>query len=268
MRRSLKLFLFLAVSLFFLIAASLFRIVLFLVPYKRRAMSAGLTVLWARATLAVLGISVTAEGREHLAERGMLIASNHQSYLDIIILASTVPALFVAKREVRSWPLLGWLATLGGTLYIDRSAFRGAIAAMENIVRALREKVNVIIFPEGTSTNGEQIIRFKPSLFRSALLAKRSVLPVTINYRSVNGVQADRSNCDLFCWYGEMTFTDHFWALLKTHALTVSVTFHPIIPFSPLIEPDRFCERTFDAVSAGFEPFTDEGSANVNIVSR
>lgn len=266
--RVLKLFLFLAVSLFFLIAASVFRLAMFFLPGKRRSLSASLTVLWAKATLAVMGISVTAEGSEYITQRGMLVVSNHQSYLDIIILASTIPSLFVSKKEVRSWPLLGWLASLGGTLYIDRSAFRGALSAMSDIVQALRENVNVVVFPEGTSSNGEQIIRFKPALFRSAMIARRAVLPVTINYRSINSVPADSSNRDLFCWYGVMTFTGHFWTLLKTRSMTVSVTFHPLIPYSPLVEQNRFCEQTFDAVSSGFQPFSSVGPENVNIVSR
>ncbi len=268
MRRSLKLFLFLGVSLFFLIAASLFRIVMIAAPRQRQRLSALLTLLWARTTLAVMEMSVTVSGSEHVTGRGMLIASNHQSYLDIIILASAVPALFVAKKEVRSWPLLGWMATLGGTLYIDRSAFRGAVAAMESIFRALREHVNVVIFPEGTSTNGELIVRFKPALFRSALTAKCSVLPVTITYRSVNGVQADSSNRDLFCWYGAMTFNEHFWTLLSARSMKISVTFHPAIPFSPLMEPDRLCEQAYNAVSTGFEPFSQNHPDIVNPASR
>jgi 1-acyl-sn-glycerol-3-phosphate acyltransferase len=268
MRRSLKLFLFLSVSLFFLIGASLFRIVMIAAPRRRQHFSALLTLLWAKTTLAVMEMSVTVNGAEHITGRGMLITSNHQSYLDIIILASVVPSLFVAKKEVRTWPLLGWLATLGGTLYIDRNAFRGAVAAMENIFRALREHVNVVIFPEGTSTNGEQIVLFKPALFRSALTAKRSVLPVTINYRSVNGEQADSINRDLFCWYGAMTFSKHFWSLLSARSMKVSVTIHPAIPFTPLMEPDRLCEHSYHAVSAGFEPFSPSNPEIVNTVSR
>ncbi len=268
MRRSLKLLLFLVVSLFFLIAASLFRMVMLITPSNRQRLSAELTRLWARATLAVMEITVNVSGAEHGNSGGMLIASNHQSYLDIIILASAVPSLFVAKKEVRTWPLLGWLATLGGTLYIDRSAFRGAVAAMENIFRALRENVHIVIFPEGTSTNGEQIVRFKPALFRSAMMAKCSVLPVTINYRSVNGEQADSTNRDLFCWYGAMTFGKHFWSLLSARSLKVSVTIHPAIPFTPLMEPDRLCEQTYHAVSAGFEPFSPSHPEIVNTVSR
>ncbi len=274
MIRLLKLFLFLTVSFFFLFTAALFRFVMFLVPRLRQRLSAALTVLWARSTLAVIGISVSATGTEHLVRNGMLAAANHQSYLDIIILASVMPALFVAKKEVRTWPLLGWLATLGGTLYIDRNAFRGAVKAMESIVTALQEHVNVVIFPEGTSTNGEQIVRFKPALFRSALVAECPVLPVTITYRSVNGEEATSLNRDLFCWYGDMTFTDHFWKLLNTRILTVSVVIHPPIlhdlhdPNDPFEDAEQLSDRTFNVVSAGFASFTPIHSGIVNTVSR
>ncbi|MFZ4621581.1 MAG: lysophospholipid acyltransferase family protein [Bacteroidota bacterium] len=256
MRRLLKIILFGLTSVFFLSAAFLFHVVTFALPGRQRLL-AGLVVLWAKTTTALLGIDVSFSGREHLNNSGMLIVANHQSYLDIIILASVIPTLFVAKKEVRSWPLLGWLATLGGTLYIDRTAFRGASEAMEKIISALRGGTNVLVFPEGTSTNGELVAPFRPALFRSAVNAERSILPVTINYVLVSGENAGRRNRDLFCWYGAMTFTDHFWRLLNVRSLTSHIVIHPPIPHSSPSDPKELSETAFLEISKGFHPFID-----------
>ncbi len=256
MRRLLKAVLFGVTSLLFLSAAFLFHIVTFAVPGRQR-MLAGLVVLWARTTTALLGIDVSVSGGEHLDNSGMLIVANHQSYLDIIILATVIPTLFVAKKEVRSWPLLGWLATLGGTLYIDRTAFRSASEAMEKIFSALRGGTNVLVFPEGTSTNGELVAPFRPALFRSAVNAECSVLPVTINYVLVDGEKAGRGNRDLFCWYGVMTFTDHFWKLLNVGSMTSHIIIHPPIPHSSPSDPKVLSETAFLEISKGFHPFID-----------
>lgn len=121
-------------------------------------------------------------------------------------------------------------------------------------MRSMLNIVNVLFFPEGTSTNGEYIAPFKPSLFRSVVNAKCPVLPVTLNYCTIAGSPVDRSNRDLICWYGTMTFSDHFWALLNVRSLHASITVHTILQSSPKHDPKLLSDSAFSAIVNGFTP--------------
>ncbi len=254
MRPLWKLFLFLAASLFFLCVGAVLSVLMIVTPKFHQRITSRLVELWARTMLRILEITVSVAGPGTMRGTGMMIVSNHQSYLDIIVLASKTATLFVAKKDVRSWPLLGWLAAIGGTLFIDRTAFRGAIDAMEGITLALQNNVNVLFFPEGTSTNGGHIAPFKPSLFRSAVKAECPVLPVTLNYCTVAGSPVNRSNRDLICWYGAMTFSDHFWSLLNIRTIHASITVHNTLQSSAHHDPKLLSESAFTVIANGFTP--------------
>lgn len=254
---TVKLLFFLADSFVFLTAGALLRLLCLIFRRDPEPLLARTTMLWARSLLSILGITVTAENPEgHAIEPGSLIAANHQSYLDIIIIASIVPALFVAKKEVRSWPLLGWLAMLGGTVFIDREAFRGALNAMASMDRTLRNGVSVQIFPEGTSTNGNAVLPFRSFLFHSAVTSSRPVHPLTINYRSIDDAPVDSTNRDVVCWHGAMTFTDHLWKLLSHRSVHVSLFVHPPFNVFPGENAKSLSERAFSSVSSAFRPIS------------
>jgi len=212
-----------------------------------------LTTFWATVMIWILDITVTVhEEIKELKKTQNLIVSNHQSYLDVIVIASMISTLFVAKKDVQSWPLLGWLASLGGTLYIDRTAFRGAKRSMIEIEKTLLNGRNVLIFPEGTSSNGETIFPFRPSLFNAAYQAKCAVLPITVNYEMINGSKVTISNRDLVCWYGGMTFITHFWNLLEITSCKVSISFHMPIESTMHQSPQELSFSAYNAVKKGF----------------
>jgi 1-acyl-sn-glycerol-3-phosphate acyltransferase len=253
MRRLYKLLLFLIGSLIFLSIVFCVRLVfLFSLKNPQRSLSQ-LATLWASVMVWILDISVTAnEEIMNLNSSHHLSASNHQSYLDVIIIASMISTLFVAKKDVQSWPILGWLASLGGTLYIDRKAFRGAKNSMIDIEKALLNNCNVHIFPEGTSSNGETIFPFRSSLFNAALNAHCAVLPITVNYEMINGEKVNISNRDLVCWYGDMTFISHFWNLLQITSCTVRIIRHESINSVEHQSPKDLSTISYHAVYQGF----------------
>ena len=228
---------FLVLCLFFLGAVAAAR--LFLLGFSRPArmrLVAGLVRLWALACLKVLALKIDVHnlsGDLHSTRR--LLVSNHQSYLDIVIIASIFPALFVAKTEVSRWPLIGWLSKLGGTIFVNREDARSGVSCAYRVSRALRDGVDVQVFPEGTTGDGATVLPFNGLFFASAIRSQASVLPLTIRFQSVNGKPTGRESLDTLCWYGDMDFALHFWNLLSIESAEVALIINePIKPARPL----------------------------------
>jgi 1-acyl-sn-glycerol-3-phosphate acyltransferase len=168
----------------------------------------------------------------------VFFVANHTSYLDILILGSLLPASFVAKAEVASWPLFGYLSRLQNTLYIERRSTRAA-AQRSQLTQHLADKKSLILFPEGTSSDGLAVLPFKSSLFSIVDEAPHAVTiqPVSVTCTAFRGRPLSLVERDLFAWYGEMTLTPHLWAMFKTGGFTVQVVFHPPV------SPDEFENR-------------------------
>lgn len=145
-----------------------------------------LTRRWACAVPRAFGVRVLV--RLHAPDRapggGELVVANHISWLDIPLVASVLPGRMVAKREIRCWPLLGPLAALGGTLFIDRDRLRALPAAVRSIATALRSGSRVVVFPEGSTWCGRSGGAFRPAVFQAAIDAGATVRPVRISYHA------------------------------------------------------------------------------------
>ncbi len=149
-----------------------------------------------------------------------LIASNHLSYLDILFYGATLPCVFVAKQEVRGWPLLGLLAALGGTVFIDRQSAASAAEAAARIEELLTVGVLVLVFPEGTSSDGSGVLRFYPSLFEPAVGVDAPVTAAAIGY-SAGAEVAERD----LCYYGEISFAPHLLETLQLPDIVATLRF-------------------------------------------
>lgn len=139
-----------------------------------------------------------------------LIVSNHLSYLDILCFSSIAPCIFVSKSEVKGWPVFGRLATNGGTIYIDRESKADAHRVAKQIEDALRGGIRVVLFPEGTSSDGSDVLRFHAPLFESAVRAGVTITPAALLYEMSDGDPAQD-----VCYWGDMTFGSHFLRLLS-----------------------------------------------------
>ncbi|HMB29714.1 MAG TPA: 1-acyl-sn-glycerol-3-phosphate acyltransferase [Blastocatellia bacterium] len=233
MRRVARLVGFLAVCLFFLVfVAAAHPVLLGFSRTARMRLATGSVRLWARACLRILSLNINLQGlSDGLHSKRSLLVSNHQSYLDIVIIASVFPTLFVAKTEVSRWPLFGWLTKLGGTIFVDREDPRSGVKCAYRVSRALRDGVNVQVFPEATTGDGSTVLSFNGLFFASAVRSHAPVLPLTIKFQSVNGRPADREALDTVCWYGDMNFGRHFWNLLNIESAEVSLMINePINP--------------------------------------
>jgi lyso-ornithine lipid O-acyltransferase len=170
-----------------------------------------------RRCLRVLNVRMTHCGAVPTA--GLLV-SNHLSYLDIIVLGALTPAVFVAKREVKCWPVFGWLASLAGTLFVDRCRRLDAARVNRRIQSLLDNGVLVTLFPEGTSSDGENVLPFKSSLLEPAA-ERHTITAAGIRYSLPEGDARDE-----ICYWRDMTFLPHLLNILSKSCIEASVSFN------------------------------------------
>jgi 1-acyl-sn-glycerol-3-phosphate acyltransferase len=175
-----------------------------------------------------VGIKIRVDGvLTYTKERGNFIISNHLGYLDGVILGSIFPIVFVSKLQVKSWPVFGWMARVGGTIFIDRQRKLEAPKFIENISKILKNKVNVLLFPEGTSTDGTKILPFQSVFFEAPLRINVSIIPITIQYTKINSERITLQNKDSVFWYGQVKFIKHLHGVAALKNIGVKVTIHP-----------------------------------------
>jgi 1-acyl-sn-glycerol-3-phosphate acyltransferase len=148
-----------------------------------------------------------------------LLVSNHLSYLDIMLYGATMPCVFVSKTEVRSWPIVGLLAALGGTVFIDRQSTVSATAAAARIEQLLAAGVLVLIFPEGTSSDGVSVLRFFPFLFEPAVRQAAMVTSAAIAYAAPDVPESS------LCYYGDIAFAPHLLETMQFDAVWGTIRF-------------------------------------------
>lgn len=168
--------------------------------------------------------------------RGVLMVANHTSYFDILILSGIARISFVAKSEVAGWPLFGTLARLQETVFVER-AKRSKIGEVSNQLRdRLIEGDALMLFPEGTSNDGNQVLQFKSALMGSVEteIGKDAngkpihvpVQPVSLAYIGLHGLPMGRENRPMFAWYGDMELMPHLWEAIKLGPIDVVIEFH------------------------------------------
>ena len=175
----------------------------------------------------IFGIKVKTFGKVSI-KFPILLISNHASYLDIIILGSLFKTSFVAKKEIAKWPLLGILAKLQNSIFIDRK-----ISSLKNqekkIIEHLKKKRNLVIFPEGTSSDGNRVLPFKSSLFNifeKNLNAKISIQTMTIVYKKINGATMNKLDRKNITWHSNMNLIPNIFNVLKKLSIEVEVIFN------------------------------------------
>lgn len=177
---------------------------------------------WHARLLTILGLRINVFGTP--APAPVLVVANHISWVDIAAIGASVPAHFVAKSEIRSWPVIGWLAAQAGTIYIKRGD-RSASAAVETgMVTVLKQNESIVLFPEGTSTNGLTVQSFHARLFASAIKAGVLVQPVALRYPDVHNHIHPAAP-----FIGQDTLVHHLWRLVRARGdMRVEVHFLPV----------------------------------------
>jgi 1-acyl-sn-glycerol-3-phosphate acyltransferase len=193
----------------------------------------------ARIILTSAGIQSTVEGQP--PSHG-LVVSNHLSYLDIVILSAAMPCFFVSKVEVDGWPFFGKAARTGGTIFLDRSSLDSANQVAGQIAERLSLPIPVLLFPEGTSTDGHEVLRFHSRLIDPATEARAPITAAAVRYVIDDGIEERE-----LCWYGDEPFINHLWKVLGVAGFTAKVRFG-----RPHIYTDRrvAADRTHDEITA------------------
>lgn len=247
-------------------ALSIFRLLAFVV-WTLLALPAYLVILatgsrlyirYARAYFRVVnrlvGFDVVVRGRIESRHPTLFIA-NHASYLDIIVLGALVEASFVAKSEVASWPGFGFLSRIAQTVFVDRR--KGGTARERDLLLArLESGRSLILFPEGTSNDGNRVLPFKSSLFAVAEDAARKgeilpVQPVSVAYTRLDGLPLTRALRQFYAWYGDMTLAGHLPAALGLGRVTIEVTFHPTVTIADFPDRKALANHCHDVISHG-----------------
>lgn len=182
-------------------------------PEQRAALLAG----WSSRILRTLNLKISFTGEPH--PEG-LIVSNHLSYLDILVFSSIANCVFVSKSEVKSWPVVGWVATLSGAVYVDRSRRTDTQSVQPEMKASLSRGLRLAMFPEGTSTDGSRVLRFHSSLFQPAIDLNTPVTAAAIRYSVADGDAAQD-----VCYWGDMTLGPHLFKLLRKDSVSASVRF-------------------------------------------
>src|SRR6185369_14565228 len=205
---------------------------------------------------AIMGIKITVQGDLDIVDiEGAVITANHLGYLDGFVLGSLFPVIFVTKGEVRRWPIIGAWTALCGCVYIDRQRKGKISRAVENIVERLNQKASILIFPEGTSTNGEHLLPFQTAPFAAPLRAHAPVVPLTINYRRIDGAPVSPANRDKVFWYGDMDFMPHFWGVMGLKKIEVAIQLHAPIETAHFknnsVSRRQLCQACHNAIASG-----------------
>lgn len=195
-------------------------IILFVFPRRNELQRNAHVQAWALKMLAVLGIALELHGRPPICGPVLLVA-NHISWLDILVMHAARHCRFVAKAEVRHWPLIGRLATGGGTLYIERESRRDAMRVVHHMAESLKRGEIVAVFPEGTTSDGRDLLPFHANLIQAAISADAPAQPVALSFID----SATRKTSLAPCYVGDDTLVRSLWRTLAGPPLTAVVRY-------------------------------------------
>lgn len=180
---------------------------------------------WARRVLLILEVEVQCHGPSPATRAGLVVA-NHLSWLDILVIQSLLPGVFVAKTEVRHWPVLGWMARTCATIFVERSSRKSARTMIDDTLTAFQQGYSVIAFPEGTSSDGSDLAVFHANIFEGAIKAGTHVQPVTLRYLDGRtGLPTDA-----VAFIGDMTLVSSLRKVMAKSALKTHVHLGEGIP--------------------------------------
>jgi len=178
-----------------------------------------------RLVLRILGVRLKIVGQP-LKQGPTLIASNHASWLDIPVLSAVAPLSFIAKREVNGWPFFGSLARLQRTVFVHRDRRHATGNSRDEMQERLKAGDTLVLFPEGTSSDGSRVLPFKSAFFGAAEFPGVLVQPVTIAYAGHRNLPMNRRLRPSYAWYGAMDLPPHLWRAIEAGPIDVTVICH------------------------------------------
>ena len=204
---------------------------------------------WARTLLRILGVRLHVQGTPPVPP--FLLVSNHLSYLDVLVLAAIARPVFISRGDVADWPFAGRLARSVGTIFVNRDLKRDLTRVAADIEDRLGRSLGVVLFAEGTSTDGTDVLPFKPSLLEPVARAGRPAHYASLAYETPDDGPPAR---DAVCWWGDMEFGPHLRGLLGIRRIDARVTFGN----EPIASSDRrvLAEELWQAVRRQHRPLS------------
>lgn len=211
-----------------------------------------------RQVCRLLGVRLHIEGAISPA-RPVLVVANHTSWLDIPVLSAVAPLSFVAKKDVARWPFVSTLAKLQRTVFVDRERRSAVGETMNEITARLGAGDTVVLFAEGTSSDGNRVLPFKTSLFAAAKPPARAGAPafassetvvqtLSLVYTRLHGVPINRTARPIVGWYGDMEMQSHAWELLKAGPLDATIRIGEPIPLTDFADRKDLARRSEDEI--------------------
>jgi 1-acyl-sn-glycerol-3-phosphate acyltransferase len=247
-------------------------LILFFVPAWRHIVP----LIFFRLMLRLINVRLALTGP--MPQRGTLIVANHVSWFDIIVIGALQPLSFIAKSEVKSWPLFGQLARLHDSLFVERRIGRHALKERDALAKRLRRGDNLVLFAEGTSSHGLRVLPFKSTLFsaiennenrenrenseshvqekgqdKSQVKGQVHVQAMTLAYMRVHNIPLGRRQRMAYGWIGDMTLVPHFLFMLAGPPLTVEIIFHPPLPRPSALTRKQMAKILHHQVSEGLD---------------
>jgi 1-acyl-sn-glycerol-3-phosphate acyltransferase len=176
--------------------------------------------LWGSTLLRILKVELEVRGEP--PRTPFLLVTNHLSYLDIFALSSLADCTFVAKAEIRGWPVMGWACRAVDTVFVDRERRRDVVRVGRHMMGVLEQNRGLVLFAEGTTSRGETILPFRSSLLATAAAQDLPVHFATLSYRTPPG---EAPACDAVCWWGDSALAPHFLSLARLPRIYATVTF-------------------------------------------
>lgn len=225
-------------------------------PQKRLVRFSRNTQFFARHILKIFNLDLRVTNLP-ADQQKFLLVSNHMGFLDIFILASCYPSVFVTSVEMRETPFLGLITELGGCIYVERRSRLRIADEMHSIVESLKKGFKVVLYPEATSTNGEQVLPFKRTLMMAAAHASVPIQPVVVNFRKINGEEFTLKWRDHVCWYGDISFVTSMWKSAILKSVVAEIEFLEQIIASPNDDRAVIADKAHASISAKFIPVKD-----------
>jgi 1-acyl-sn-glycerol-3-phosphate acyltransferase len=189
---------------------------------------------FSRLSLRVLDLRVEVDRAAFAGLTGAdakLFIANHISYLDVLVLSAYLPAVFVTSLEVEATPGLGAITKACGCLFVERRNRSRVLGDVQQLSALLNRGVNVMLFPEGSTSDGSRFLEFKKTLLESAVSSRAKVVPLCLRYEQIEGRPFGPQNCDAVAWYGAMAFLPHFLQLLSLESIDATLTVLPTLKF-------------------------------------
>ncbi len=194
-------------------------------PHLDQAKQRDIVKAWSRHLLTILNIDIQINGHQPTrGQGGCLIVANHVSWLDIFVLNAIHPSQFIAKSDIRNWPIIGWLSRRSGTIFIERALRRGASLINQRVGHLLSQGACLGLFPEGTTTDGRQVGHFHSALFQPAIDAGIRLCPIALRYQNEEGHLSSAA-----AFTGEMTLVQSIWTIVRAPHLHALVIFTPAL---------------------------------------